>query len=49
MENNNSENENLIWVAPQIITVKPEQTEAGNYTVGFSEGIHTFDSRVYAS
>jgi hypothetical protein len=41
MENSiNSENEKLNWVAPQIITVNPEQTEAGTYPSPVGEGVH---------
>jgi len=49
MENTiNSENEKLNWVAPQIITVKPEQTEAGSY-FNSNEGLHAFFSSTCAS
>jgi hypothetical protein len=37
----NIENEKRNWVAPQIITVNPEQTEAGSYPSNNAEGHHT--------
>ena len=49
MENNNSENENLIWVAPRIITVKPEKTESGTSGLYVSEGNHNSNTVFYAS
>jgi hypothetical protein len=48
MENSiNSENEKLNWVAPQIITVNPEQTEAGTYPMSVGEGVHDSVSKHY--
>ena len=48
MENSiNSEKEKLNWVAPQIITVNPEKTEAGTYPSPVGEGFHSSGSRIY--
>jgi hypothetical protein len=41
------ENEKLNWVAPQIITVNPEQTKSGIY-IG-SEGAHNGTSSILYS
>ena len=42
------ENELLNWEAPQIITVNPEQTEAG-IMLAASEGAHSSSSNTLAT